>query len=790
MPQPRPSDVPSNSAPLEQTQLSGESLVPEMIEQTQPSDVAVDGSDMSIFPTRRLPPANHALLSRPIVPPRSPDVVVPDSEGAEPTQVAEPSLPPTRRGLPSASPNASLASPTRTRHQGHLQSEDEVLRTIAAEQPSIPAVQEEEEEEEEEEDEDEEEETTVGPLEEEEEEEEVPLATMVSTEIKGKQRTTARVTASFPVSAKGRAVKAPQSPPKHTIQRDTRSMSWRNVIIPSSDPQERREDAKAAAAKATKSSKRRTPTLAKPIRAPRAAKLAARGKLRESSTEDEADDDVDEDVPDYQSDDHDAVPAEGEMDVDAPDVKPARSNKRKRTVSSTSRKVPSRSIVKEESATPLGRPAKRAKTASVLRGGLHTPTRVFALWIHDAHYYPGIVQEAVPPSKYKIKFDDETTATLDIKHVRLCQLQPGDHVLAPRNRRARVVSVPECASTGHLPEDIITVEYDDVEVEIKLSDVQLASRTITAEWSDRILTKDAITPLVRPKVSRASPTPSVVPSEGSVRGAAKQQLVKTGLVVTLSPNNPEWSHQKDTLMADIKRHGGIVLDDWTTLYTMDGTVEQKGLRWILRQDDIQWKNHKNIERVYLISDDNHQKPKYLIALALGIPCLSVNWLKALVTERGPQDWSSYMLPAGFAEPLNARVSQMVDLDWGNSHNQVKDIRENLVAAKVFAEQSILCVSSSFVPCRQKGKKNGATKKDAAEMVPRIILCMGAATVEAVADFKHASRGLDDYDYVVVPDSDFDRFPDLDVCVDVNWVKNCLISGRLLALPRQQNSQVA
>lgn len=76
------------------------------------------------------------------------------------------------------------------------------------------------------------------------------------------------------------------------------------------------------------------------------------------------------------------------------------------------------------------------------------------------------------------------------------------------------------------------------------------------------------------------------------------------------------------------------------------------------------------------------------------------------------------------------------------------------------------------------------------MVPRIILCMGAAIVEAVADLKHASRGLDDYDYVVVPDSDFDQFPNLDLCVDVNWVKNCLISGRLLALPREQNSQVA
>ena len=80
------------------------------------------------------------------------------------------------------------------------------------------------------------------------------------------------------------------------------------------------------------------------------------------------------------------------------------------------------------------------------------------------------------------------------------------------------------------------------------------------------------------------------------------------------------------------QYGGVVLDDWTCIFGMEGVVEQKGARWVLRQGDIRWreKTGQGVDKVFLISDDFHQKPKYLVALALGIPCLSVDWLKAYV----------------------------------------------------------------------------------------------------------------------------------------------------------------
>ncbi|KAI0709231.1 hypothetical protein C8Q76DRAFT_813486 [Earliella scabrosa] len=767
-------------SPVEQTQAL------ETIEHTQPSDVAVNGSAISTFPKRSLPPANIALQARGLrstnpPTPQSPDArIVPDSEGAEPTQVVSSPPPSTRRRLPSASPLATPQREMKSRPR-HLQSEDEVLQAVA-EEVDAPAMHEEEEEE--------------------EEEEEVPLAAAVrSSRAKGKQKAAAAPSnpaISSPVAARGQGAKPPQSPSKNGINRDAiavqRSRSWKDAVIPSSDPQERHEDAKAATSK-KRSKKPKTP-IPQPIRtrAPRAAKLAARGKLYESPTEDEDEEDEDADVPDNASDDHDTVPAEDEMDVDPPDVKPThppRNNKRKRTASSSSRKVPSRTIVKEESATPL-RPAKRVKTASAAHStGTHTPTRVYALHKSTARYSSGVVEEVIG-TKYKIKFDGGDEAILELKHIRLCQLKPGDHVLYDVNcpQKATIVGVPECTNMGYDADDLVTIELDDEVSDVQVQNIMIASRTVTADWNDRSLAEHTIVPLVRPRNSRASPTPSrfSVPSEGSVRVGAKRLLAKTGLVVTSSPGNPEWSNQKDSLMASVKRLGGVFLDDWTNLYTMEGSLALKGQRWILTSADIQWRKVKDIDRLFLISDDHNQKPKFLIALALGIPCVSVNWLKAIVTEQQEnKTWWSYLLPAGYSEQLGARVSQTIDLDWGNSIHHITEITDNLVPHKVFADLSILCISSDFVPYRQKGKKV-RSDSEAAEMVPRIVLCMGAATVEAVSDRKFASRKLKDYDYVVVrDDADTSSFQDVNNCVNVSWVKDCLISGRLLAHSGQPRS---
>lgn len=71
------------------------------------------------------------------------------------------------------------------------------------------------------------------------------------------------------------------------------------------------------------------------------------------------------------------------------------------------------------------------------------------------------------------------------------------------------------------------------------------------------------------------------------------------------------------------------------------------------------------------------------------------------------------------------------------------------------------------------------------VIPRIVLCMGAGYVEAVANTAHASfKDLKDFDYIVVKEGATLPVSSGETYVDFGWVKDCLISSRLLPSPPQ------
>jgi len=277
-------------------------------------------------------------------------------------------------------------------------------------------------------------------------------------------------------------------------------------------------------------------------------------------------------------------------------------------------------------------------------------------------------------------------------------------------------------------------------------------------------------------------------SATSNKGGRGKALNRTGLVVTLSPGNKNWEKIRENVMLAIKNNGGTVIEDWSCIFPMDGIHSNSNKRWVAVADDVQWVPKDGIQRVFLLADDANQKPKFLIALALGIPCLSFDWLHATV-DKGTKDWQPYLLPAGFCEPLDARVSQMVDLDWGNCTEHLGDIMSNRVASKLFRGNSILCLGADLVPL-PKGKRTTSDTekaKEASRTVPRIILAMGAERVEAVSEIRFASdQSFKGFDYVVVKDKG-EVVPDLPndalTLVHLPWVKDCLIAGRLLEAPR-------
>ncbi|KAI0670390.1 hypothetical protein C8Q78DRAFT_1079362 [Trametes maxima] len=749
---------------LDETQSADISAVDTSVSvpETQPSDLSVPASigSESIPPPpvkRALPTATHALQS--IRARRSSPQIIPDSEETRIVPDSDPPIPPP--DTPPAGPPTAESSPVKSRSRRGLQSEDEVLRTVTrqATAPSVSAI----------------------PEEEEEEEEDVPLAvTVQSAKAKGKRK-------AVDVSPEGSPTKrkpkdTPKSPrranPTHFL-RDHAAGSWKDVIIPSSDPQEQREDA-VAQAKAVKPKVPSTP-IAKSRRAPRQAKLAAREHLRESPS-DEENKDGDVVMPDQaaEDDDKDTIPAEDEMDVDPPNTAAKRGSKRKRAASSsTTKKASSSRVPKEEASTPATRPTKRLKSSSASRIAGGTATRVFALWRNIGYYYPGTVRAAEGGGRYKIHFDDNDKSPVELKHMRLCRLHKGDHVHyreGQRSIRATVLDAPACDATGqHRADDEILISSESgSEERVPVQGLCVVARTISCEWADRVLAEDAIVPACPQKPASVSPTPDGGDTQNGDKNAANNALAKAGFVVTLAPQGAAKDKDKEALMAKIRQAGGVVFKDWTELFALGGDLTAK--RWTLKAEDIEWKGPENVNKVFLISDDIHQKAKFLIALALGIPCISTDWLDAVKKETAFVDWNPYLLPAGFSDHLNTRISQLVDVDFGSCDEQLTEIARNPVPAKVFSGKKILCIAPQFVL-----KKNG-NGNQAAEAVPRIILCMGAATVEAVKTTNGASLGLDKYDYIVVREES-ERIKTAKNCVDISWVKDCLITGRLLPVPK-------
>jgi len=317
-------------------------------------------------------------------------------------------------------------------------------------------------------------------------------------------------------------------------------------------------------------------------------------------------------------------PADDEYILDEDD---ADSKKRKRSARAPASERNTRGATKrgKQNVQTLGTRSKRLRSAlsTASRVNLEEATRVFALWKQDCHYYPGVVQSYAGNSEYLVKFDDDTEGWVTLDHMRLCRLRIGDDVLiANRFRPSRITNVRD-------EEGEVYVDLDGVDKALHISSIRIANKTILYDWSDRILSHDTIVPVVKPLKPHLSPSPSKLSmlSVPSSHGGRKKLLTRTGLIVTLTASKGNWEKEKEKVMSAVKNSGGIVVDDFNTIVRMEGKHSHSGNAWIIRKTDVEWIGDEDIERLFLVADEPNQKPKFLIALALGIPCLDTNWLR-------------------------------------------------------------------------------------------------------------------------------------------------------------------
>ncbi|GLB34876.1 putative ubiquitin modification-dependent histone binding [Lyophyllum shimeji] len=581
--------------------------------------------------------------------------------------------------------------------------------------------------------------------------------------------------------------------------------SWQTGEIPSSVPEQDLEKGTASKrlrADTTASNKGKGKALSEQTRAkPRRNATVPNGRSRRRATTDDESplSASDDELLMRAADDEDDGTEPADEEYMDPDFAGPSSRKRKRSAgppkTTKANSKASKKPAKVPSTTPSTRQTKRLRSAaSAVRSGDWEPTRVFALWKQDGHFYPGTVHSHLEGARYTVHFDDLTEGVVAVDQMRLLDLRVGDDVILPKlTRGVKVVDVSKLES-----DDLVSVRLDSGVTEVSLQAIKIASKTISYAWKNRTISADSLVTTVKPERGKPSPTPSRLSlvSGPSTRGPRSNIFEKTALVVTISSNG-NWEKEKESVMSAVKNNGGCVINDWSDVIRMEGKHSQGNQRWVICRSDAQWTGKDDIERVFLLADDSSLKPKFLIALALGIPCLSVSWLHDSVALGEEKDWQAYMLPQGYSEALGARASQQVDVDWGNSVHQLNDIMDNRVPCKIFDGKSILCVGPEMVPSPKGRKLTGAEEKtqEAHNAVTRIILAMGADRVEAVSDVRYASASLSSFDFVIIKEANqYGSHLEDGRTVHWPWVKDCLIASRLLPIPewvlQQSESQDA
>ncbi|KAJ6547654.1 hypothetical protein B0H19DRAFT_954102, partial [Mycena capillaripes] len=411
------------------------------------------------------------------------------------------------------------------------------------------------------------------------------------------------------------------------------------------------------------------------------------------------------------------------------------------------------------------RSTKRARATSSSTNTAEA-TRVIALWRSDGNYYSGRVHSQVSAERYKVHFDDDTESDVKLEQMRLCIPRVGDGVFIAQIPRA--VKIKQIVDEESVVVDIGNNSSQTVHV----WQLRFLSKTVTSDWTDRLVTAESVVCLTKPSKSFASPTASrfSISSVASAPEDLSPLFLKHGFCIT---HTSDADKEKQTIAAAIKSHGGVVIDDWEELLVIKG--KRLNTRWTFKDSDVGVNAaFHEVQRVFLLAEDATQTPKYLIALALGIPCLRMDFIADAVRTKKYPDWMTYLLPSGYSDCYACRVSQFVNVEWGDSPHDIPDIKKNPVAFKAFSGKKILCVSNSIFEGGPKVVLDSWQNVHAA--IPKIMLAMGGTHVEAVPEVKYAALAATDYDYIVNKDNNA-KVAELRNCTIVSWdwVKDVLIS---------------
>ncbi|GAA6013153.1 hypothetical protein JCM11491_005198 [Sporobolomyces phaffii] len=340
-------------------------------------------------------------------------------------------------------------------------------------------------------------------------------------------------------------------------------------------------------------------------------------------------------------------------------------------------------------------------------------SRCFGLWRDDGYFYPGTIL-GVARELFTVRFDDGSQGKLRLDEVRRCELAKGDWIEYCGTEKGgvtetqseenlsgdfRVLQVQKGGADdrdddddegveGQLDEQdtISAVRADDYGCrggrrQSFLVEAIRILRNRSSQFDDRKVTALdllAFEGASLPRVTKPLPLLATGPSRPSIK-AFEDNPTNLGLfgrtaflvtyaagpranvpgngasnsTVALSTNGDSGAFKevrqvdKDRFLEKLKAHGATIID-WEHLF--DARVA-RGVDAGTPKVSFPKRDFAEIDTILLLADRPTTTMKFLTALALGIPCCSLEFANATIREGTRIDFQRYLLASGFLDPL-------------------------------------------------------------------------------------------------------------------------------------------
>ncbi|KIJ41195.1 hypothetical protein M422DRAFT_172493 [Sphaerobolus stellatus SS14] len=394
-------------------------------------------------------------------------------------------------------------------------------------------------------------------------------------------------------------------------------------------------------------------------------------------------------------------------------------------------------------------------------------------------YFPGTV--SVPSggellssmTSLLVDFDEDHKEDVDMNDIRKFQLEGGDNIHVKRGRgaykRAEVLEPAEWEDHEKVYVQELDGGPDAADYEVKAACIKIAENDIRDRWNERRLSLRALFKAHQDREFE-------IPENNDI-------LAGIGFLLTLS----DLEKSKNSLAKVIEASGGIIYNDWPSVVSLCGTTEANGHRVVSRTPEVKLLRRNMPEQLFCITDEPRTTPKYLISLALGVPCLSMEWWwdgLYLILQEDCADWAVYILPAGNNLVTRRPACQYFNRSWWRSGNNVPNLLSNPPVEKPFKDKSFLCIggsSSFFSDVRihyffSERFIYHSSQRDFGTF-PKVLLAMGASHVQVVTDISYVSmKSIEEFDYTVVDEGVELISHGESRAVDISWIKKCVIAG--------------